>query len=92
MGFSLFERLVVEATDRSRGNPHELGFPSWPVAETLLFRVRPPLERPPYSVVLPGQLLPEPGCSSRLLKARKANVPREAWVPSTQLALTVETR
>ena len=51
VGFSLFERLVVETTDRSRGNPHELGFPSWPVAETLMLRVRPLFERPLFRCV-----------------------------------------
>ena len=49
------------------------------------------MERPPYSVVLPGQCY-----LNRLLvvlvEGPKSEFPREAWVPSTQLALTVETR
>src|SRR5204862_2329227 len=54
-----------------------------PAAETLLFRVRPPFERPPYSVVLPSQVLPEQGLLVVLIEGPKSEVPRKAWVPST---------
>jgi hypothetical protein len=56
MGFSLFSNgwLWKQQTVREEF-PTSLVSQVWPVAETLLFRVRPLFERPPFSVVLPGQ-------------------------------------
>ena len=84
MGFSLFRTVGCGNNRPFVRNSPRAWFPKFGLLpKHCCFRVRPPFERPPFSVVLPSQVLPEPGLLIEFFDDPKSDVPREAWVPST---------